>query len=523
MKKNRLRTILIFSIVFLLFFLNLPITTMATQEELNQEAEERKSYTIESNETEGWPQGPINGAASAILMDANTGAILYSKNIDAEMFPASTTKIMTCLVAIENCDLSELITVNQSAIDANESDGSNMGLIAGDKLTLEEMLYGILINSANEACNAVGEHIAGSQEAFVEMMNAKAKAIGCTNTHFVTTNGLHDVQHYVSAHDMALIAREFFKYDILCRISSTGSYTIPANSYHKEYNLLSHNKLTAGREYAYEYLVGSKTGFTSLSRQTLVSCAEKDGIKLICVIMREESPYQFADTTALFEYGFSNFKKFNVHLQDNSYTITNEAFMDSGIDLFGRTSNLIYLDPSASIIIPETIDFSKVNSNLKYNISKNPKAFATVIYDYNGVYLGSADLIINSEAIRPEGELSGEDISLNNEEQVVINISKFLIFMFILMGCIIFYIIFGGVIKKFIQDQKRIAKIKKSRKETEPKRRPVHHKYKKVQPKEEKSNNTGFSKKRKHHNYHKPERRTLYDADANKPGNRKNK
>lgn len=493
----------------------------ATQEDFNNEAEERKSEPVESNDIDGWPEGPVNGAQSAILMDADSGAILYAKNIDDELFPASTTKIMTCLVAIENCSLDEVITVNQSAIDANDPDGSNMGLRAGDKLTLEELLYGILINSANEACNAVAEHIAGSQEAFVDMMNAKAKELGCTHTHFVTTNGLSDDEHYTSSRDLALIGREFFKYDILCKISSTGQYTIPENSMHREFYLLSHNKLTKGREYAYDSLVGSKTGFTSISRQTLVSCAENNGMKLICVILREESPNQFTDTIALFDYGFNNFSKINVQNNETKYNIKQPAYLSSGLNLYGYNHELITIDSHANVIIPKNNTFDQLDSSVVYGKVSDPNAFATIEYYYNGAFVGSADIIINS---LNEVTIANEVSSINSEEApVIFNIRNFMISLTAIMTAIILFMIFGGAIKKAIDNQVRLAKIRKARKENEPKRRPTHRKYKKHEKPEESDTKNGFSKKRKHTVYRKPEVVTLYDKDAKKPGNRASK
>lgn len=519
MKKHRLlNKIILFLFVFIFTINSFALNANATQDELNEEAEERKKEPVETNEIKGWPQGPVNGAEGAILMDAASGTILYGKNIDTELFPASTTKIMTCLVAIENCDLDEVITISQSAIDANDPDGSNMGLKAGETLTLEELLYGILINSANEACNAVGEHIAGSQEAYVEMMNEKAKELGCTHTHFVTTNGLSNPEHYTSAHDLALIAKEFYKYDILCKIASTGQYTIPENSMHREFYLVSHNKLTSGREYAYEGLVGSKTGFTSLSRQTLVSCAERDGVRLICVILKEESPFQFTDTVALFDYGFSNFHKLNVESNETKYTISCPEYLTVGKDLYGYPSNLINIDGKATLLIPDNASFGDLGSRIIYGTGINTGAFGSIYYTYNNAEVGNADISLNPDI----ADLYKESIDnqKSSKEFVIFNINKLMLTLFIILGILVLFMIFGGIIKNFIDNQIRIAKIKKARKENEPKRRPVHKKYKKENEDKKDDTPSAFSKKRKHTVYKKPEVTTLYDKDARKPGNR---
>lgn len=407
------------------------ITAFATQDELNAEAEDRKDDPVETNDIPGWPQGPAIGAEAAILMDADTGAILYGKNIDGKEFPASTTKIMTCLVAMENCNLNEIITVNQSAIDANAPDGSNMGLHAGEQLTLEQLLYGILINSANEGCNAVGEHIAGSIEGYVEMMNQKATELGCQNTHFVSTNGLHSDDHYTSARDMALIAREFFQYDTLCTISNTPSYHIEATATNEEHYLNTHNRLLPGMDYEYEYLVGSKTGFTSNSRQCLVSCAEKNGMRLICVIFREESPNQFEDTLQLFEYGFSNFSKLNVAQYETGYKINHADFFNTDNAIYGSTSPLLFLDEASTIVIPNNIQFSDLDSRILYTETED--AFALIEYSYASNPLGYARILANESPVPTFtfSEYSPEEDPANTQEKVIIDIRKVLLILLI--------------------------------------------------------------------------------------------
>ena len=386
----------LFFLPFLLFIL-LAMPVHATQEELQQEAEERKSEPVQSNEIDGWPQGPAIGAEGAALMDADSGTFLYAKNIDEELFPASTTKLMCCLLAVENCPLNEELTVYQSAIDANEPDGSHMGLRAGEKFTLEELLYGIIINSANEACNVVAEHIAGSMDAYVEMMNRRAMELGCTHTHFVTTNGLHSEDHYTSAHDLALIARAFFSHEILCTIACTPRYVIKENDAHMEHSLRSKNKLYPGQEYAYADLLGSKTGFTSKSRQALVSCAQKGEMRLICVILKEETPAQYTDTLALFEYGFSHFSKGGAEELEDRFAIRDPEFF-GGESLFGSTGSLMEIDRGSHILLPEGITAGMLDTNISYEAL--PKdTVARIDYSYHGVTLGSSSVRLNSQVI----------------------------------------------------------------------------------------------------------------------------
>ena len=296
---------------------SIPFTSYAdTTNEYQQQMEERKSLPIQSNEIANWPEGPAIGAESAILMEMNTHTILYAKNIHEEMYPASTTKIMTCLLSAQNCNLDEKVTFSHNAVYGVPSDGSNMGIDEGEVITMEQAMYGILVGSANEAASAVGEHVAEAlgkeptQEAFAQIMNDKAKELGCENTHFVNANGLFDENHYTSAYDLALIGCEFFNNELLCKMSSTSHYNIPpTDTQPDDIWINSKNQLYKGKEHAYPYLLGSKTGFVSQARQTLVSGAEKDGMKLVCVVFMEESPNQFTDTIQLFNYGFENFEK----------------------------------------------------------------------------------------------------------------------------------------------------------------------------------------------------------------------
>jgi len=169
-----------------------PMTVYATLEELEAEAEARRALPIQSNDIDNWPVGPVVSAESAILMDANTGVILYAKNIHKKLYTASTTKILTCLIAMERGNLDDMIEFSHEAVFTVPVGGSNMGMDEGESITLEEALYGILVGSANEVANAVGEYISGSIDDFVDDMNERAVELGCTDSHFMNTNGLHD-------------------------------------------------------------------------------------------------------------------------------------------------------------------------------------------------------------------------------------------------------------------------------------------------------------------------------------------
>lgn len=167
--------------------------------------------TVQTNDINGWPQGDAIESDAAICMDGNTGAVLYGKNIEKQEYPASITKIMTVLLALENGNLDDTVTFSENAVYSIEYGSAHLGLTEGEELTLEQCLYGIMLASANEISNAVAEHIGGSVEKFADMMNQKAEELGCVNTHFVNPNGLHDDNHYTCAYDMALITQAAMK------------------------------------------------------------------------------------------------------------------------------------------------------------------------------------------------------------------------------------------------------------------------------------------------------------------------
>lgn len=373
------------------------LTVHAEPIDYNAEQEARTLLPVQSNEIPGWPQGPAVGAKSAILMDAETGAILYAKGIDEKHFPASTTKIMTCLLAIENSELDEMVTFSHEAVFSIEPGSSNIGMDEGESITMNQALHGILILSANEVANAVGEHVAGDAQSFVDMMNAKAAELGCTNTHFMNAHGLHDENHYTTARDLATIAREFFSYDVLANISGMTYCTFEATETQPDsFSLATKNQLVEGKEYEYEWLVGSKTGYTSHSRQTLVSCAKKDGMELICVVFVEESPYQFTDTIALFDYGFENFQKVKISDHETDYTMANTGFLESGSDIFGNSQPFISLADDTYVIIPNSISFEDLESKLVYDTEYN-NAVAEVQYFYEDNYVGETYVKVSGQ------------------------------------------------------------------------------------------------------------------------------
>ena len=427
-------------------------------------AEERKSLEIESNSYDNWPLGPAIGAQSAILMDANTGAILYAKNIHEKLYPASITKLLSTYVALQECELDEMVTFSEEAVySINWWEDANMGVYAGSSLTLEEVLYGILVGSANEAAYAVAEHVSGNLEAFSSLMNKTAKELGCLNSNFITPNGIHDENHYTTAYDMALIAKAFFSNETLTKMSSTTRFDVPVTEHQTREGLIlaAKSQLLPGKPYAYEPLVGTKTGYTDQARQTLVSCAEKNGLKLICVILKEESPAQFTDTIELFNYGFDNFEAVSLDNVNNEYAIDNH-FFTTDIDLLGNSKTILSLDKEDYIVLPNTITIEDLNSKVTFD-KKQKNSIACINYYYKNYLLGkiSVDLAIDEPYIFDFGNQKYSTVDIvetQNQNTIYINVIHLLIGFILLV--ILFTILFS--VQTFSRN-KRLAKKRKNR------------------------------------------------------------
>ena len=245
-----------------------------------------QSLAVQSNAVANWPTGPVISAESAILMDADTGAILYAKNIHQKEYPASTTKILTTLIASERCSMDEIVDFSYDAVHDIDPGSNHIAIEPGEQLTMEECLNAILIRSANEVSFAVAEHISGTTwQDFGDIMNERAKELGCVDSHFVNPNGLPNEEHYTSAYDLAMIGRAFFANEALCKMTMTHMlHILPSERQPDDIMEVNKMELIPGGKYAYPYLVGCKTGYTDVARSTLVSCAEKDGMKLITVL-----------------------------------------------------------------------------------------------------------------------------------------------------------------------------------------------------------------------------------------------
>lgn len=247
---------------------------------------------------------PTISAEAGIVYDVTNNRVLFEKNADEKLYPASTTKLMTALLVLEKANLTDTVTFSKTATTNLESGAVTLSLTEGDKLTVETCLYGLLLKSANEVANGLAEHVGGSISGFADLMNAKAAALGCTNTHFVNPNGLNDSNHYTTARDMAKIAAAAFANETLCRIDTTMSYTFPATKKAAARTIKpGHKMLDKNDSRYYAGIVAGKTGYTSLAGNTLVTCVEKNGTRLVAVILKAKGTH-YTDTKAMLDYGF---------------------------------------------------------------------------------------------------------------------------------------------------------------------------------------------------------------------------
>lgn len=446
--KIYIKRFFMFALIFFISFSTLPIKAYADVD-YEAEAEKRKKMTVESNLIENWPLGPEIGAKSAILIEANTGVVLYEKNVHEKLFPASVTKILTALVAFDNSEMNDMVTFSYDAVGSIDwRTDANMGIAGGSSITMEQTLYGMLVGSANEAAYAIAEHIAGNGklDEFAKLMNEKAKSLGCVDSNFVTPNGIHDDNHYTSAYDLSLIGRAFFKNEFLSHIACTPKYTIPPSPTQTkgELTVYAKSKLFPGKEYAYEGLVGTKTGYTDLARQTLISCAERGNMKLICVIMMEESPNQYTDTIDLFNYGFTNFQITTVADKDTKYNISSLNSFSTEGNLFGDSKSFIEIDPKAYVVLPYGSTLEDTTSSVGYD-NLDYKQVARIDYFYSDVKVGSAGVIPTGDKITKFEFTDTKDMLTYPEEEVeednVIFIDVFKMIIYTAIGAVFIVIL----------------------------------------------------------------------------------
>ena len=374
-----------------------------TEEELaaQEEKEKADSYVtdVDTNKLAGWPQGPQVYADSAVVMDMESGAVLFEKNGDKQHCPASITKLLTTLVAVENAELTDKVKFTEDSISFLQYDDAQIGMQAGEELNLDDALHAVLLASANEVSHAVAENVGaqrlgGNYDTFIQKMNERATELGCTNSHWVNANGLHDDQHYTTAHDMALIASAVYQQEEFRKIMGTLEYKIGPTNLTKEERIFqqNHKMLWPENYYYYKYCTGGKTGYTDQAKTTLVTMADNGKIHLAAVVLYDYGVDAYTDTKAMLDYVFDNFEKVPVKDKETSGDIGH------------------FSDPEGYVVLPEGIDFSQLEKNiiLTGDGIRNGK----VTYTYKGQNVGSTAVILTEEGY---GKLAGKAVVVKNE------------------------------------------------------------------------------------------------------------
>ena len=349
-------------------------------------------------------------AGAAILIDSSTGKILYGKNEEERMFPASITKILTAILAIENCDLNDVVTIPYEAISLVPSGYTVAPLYVGEQLTVNQLLQVMMVYSANDAANALAFHISGSIDEFANLMNGKIAELGLTNTHFCNPSGKHDENHYTTAHDLALIMQYCMKNSTFRNFAGLKSCVLPETSKSSERvftttnELLRYDSREVASNYYYQYAIAGKTGYTTAAKNCLVSVSNKDGFELICVVLSVGVyPYnlsgKFIETKALFEYGYSNYmiKK-----------LREKNAIAASIDIVNATKETKNLDLLLCDDITATISQANSNDTYEPDIQLNGNIVASI---YEGQVLGK--IIYNIE-----GEYYSVDLKASHSVEV---------------------------------------------------------------------------------------------------------
>ena len=377
-------------------------------------------FTMGAMAAPSWPDNVSLQADGGIVMDADTGTVLYGKNMDKPYYPASITKILTALIVLERCDLDELVTFSHDDVYNVEAGSSSAGIDEGDVLTVRDCLYALLLASANESANALACHVSGSREAFAQLMNEKAASLGCTGSNFTNPSGLNDENHYTTAHDMALITREAIKNPEFLTINITRSYQLAPTKRSPEggYVANHHKMFNKNESVYYPGAFAGKTGYTSLAGNTLVTCAKKDGMTLIAVVLNGHQSH-YSDTKALFDFGFRNFQSLKAVDYETKYKSLENDMTIAGMT--ARDGISLELDRNGRVVIPKDADFTDTESSLTYDLDSNsPKgAVACIRYTYNGrdagyVYLGPAGMDSSVSSMAP-GASRDSSVSMDSD------------------------------------------------------------------------------------------------------------
>lgn len=433
----------------------------------NQNSNNNNTSDSSMNNSENWPEAPDITAGSAILIDADTCTILYERDAHIKAYPASVTKLMTALLTVENCSLSETVTFSHDAAHSITWEDSQIPVVEGEQYTVEQALYALLLKSANEVAYGLAEHVAGSVPDFAQMMTNRAAELGALNTHFNNASGLNDPEHYTTAYDIAMFSRACMNNATISEIMKTRQYVIPpSNKYGYERTINQSHKMLVKGEFFYEYAVGGKTGFTDESKYTLCTFATKGDMNLIAVVLLCEEPEdRFTDTMALFEYGFNNFEKLTLNSSDTSSLLGESSYYNSRV--FG-SSNVSLSLASSSVTVPIGTTHEDIDMIINRDASSED-AFASVQFKYDDVIVGNSELVVSTTTTTNLGTkpsnlpflATQENTSLEVREYIIINamhlIYGFIAFMFLSI------ILLGLLFMNYSEYGKELMKTRKRR------------------------------------------------------------
>lgn len=360
---------------------------------------------------------------AAILIDNKSDKILYSKNMNEKMFPASTTKIVTAIIVLEHCSLNETVTASYDAISSIPNGYVTANIDGGEELTVEELLELLLVHSANDAANVLAEYVGGSIDSFVSMMNTKVNELGLNNTHFTNTYGLQNENHYTSAYDLSIIMKYCLKNDTFRKIAGSASCSIPATNKSEARSYSSTNELIIpDNSNYYSFVTVGKTGFTTEAGECLVSCAYKNNMELICVVLGGSTvnniSTRFSESKTLYEYGFNNFSIKN---------ISNTGDIITEVDVNNATYDTKSLNLAFSSSINVLVNNSDKNTNYTPEIKLNSDISAPIT---QGDILGKA--IYSIDGIQYESDLvATHNVEKSNLYQFILEIGGLFIALLI--------------------------------------------------------------------------------------------
>ena len=351
------------------------------------------TVSVYAQETANELSPPQLHSAAGIVMDADTGQVLYGQNIHTQLYPASITKIVTLLLAMEKGDPNDIVTMTDEGVFSVPRGTTHIALTTGEKIRLEQLEYAMMVESANDAANGIAIHLAGSIEKFAQMMNEKAQEIGAVNSHFTNANGLPDSGHYTTVYDMALFTKEAMEYPQFASLAGTLSYEIPSTNKQPETRILSNRQYMLWPQYIYEGAFAGKTGWTEEAAKTLVTCVERDGVKLICVVMKSKGivDAEFVDSTNLLDYCYDNFHR---------ETIPKTAVQPKTVELTGEdgepTQQILGLEEDMQVMLPAGLTAQQltIEEVLPQTLSQDTVQQAKVILSAPKEYTGKMDLTV---------------------------------------------------------------------------------------------------------------------------------